>query len=165
MALFLPTLSALHVNHLQMKISPMIRINFLMQWGSRWTYITTTRMVWLVLKIMTSARHTETCFDLSAAPEAFKNRIGLLQHKTLKGPSKCVGDWDYQWCTEMVQPFTQGTDQVTMHSTVCLRQVCRICFGLCQSSTSMIRSLRVSLTGMWHLGHSGQTSIWQTKYA
>eukprot|EP00039_Didymoeca_costata_P025680 m.14105 g.14105 ORF g.14105 m.14105 type:complete len:555 (+) comp4990_c0_seq1:93-1757(+) len=23
----------------------------------------------------------------------------------------CQGDWGYQWCTEMTQPFTQGTDQ------------------------------------------------------
>eukprot|EP00658_Telonema_sp_P-2_P034945 TRINITY_DN25474_c0_g1_i4.p1 TRINITY_DN25474_c0_g1~~TRINITY_DN25474_c0_g1_i4.p1 ORF type:complete len:281 (+),score=41.41 TRINITY_DN25474_c0_g1_i4:158-1000(+) len=24
-------------------------------------------------------------------------------------PDGCVGDWDFQWCTEMTQPFTQGT--------------------------------------------------------
>ena len=24
-------------------------------------------------------------------------------------PASCLGDWDYQWCTEMTQPFTQGT--------------------------------------------------------
>ena len=25
------------------------------------------------------------------------------------GRSSCYGDWDFQWCTEMTQPFTQGT--------------------------------------------------------
>ena len=30
---------------------------------------------------------------------------------TTAGPSTCRGDWGYQWCTEMVQPFTAGTPQ------------------------------------------------------
>ena len=25
--------------------------------------------------------------------------------------SSCAGSWGYQWCTEMTQPFTQGTDR------------------------------------------------------
>lgn len=27
------------------------------------------------------------------------------------GPGECYGSWGYQWCTEMVQPFTEGTDK------------------------------------------------------
>lgn len=27
------------------------------------------------------------------------------------GPEDCYGSWGYQWCTEMVQPFTEGTDK------------------------------------------------------
>ena len=35
-----------------------------------------------------------------------------LLAKHANGPARgheCTGDWDYQWCTEMTQPFTQGT--------------------------------------------------------
>jgi len=48
------------------------------------------------------------------------------------GPSACVGDWDYQWCTEMVQPFESGlgkdmfypadTFDLTSESNNCQRQ-------------------------------------------
>lgn len=32
-------------------------------------------------------------------------------HRSTFSPAdRCTGDWDYQWCTEMTQPFTQGTD-------------------------------------------------------
>jgi lysosomal Pro-X carboxypeptidase len=43
-----------------------------------------------------------------ALPRPVQPRLTLTE----QGPAdRCVGDWGYQWCTEMTQPFTQGTDQ------------------------------------------------------
>lgn len=60
-------------------------------------------------------RHEEKCFNIADAPEAFKARLGATPSSiahSVRGPDACVGDWGYQWCTEMVQPFTQGTEKV-----------------------------------------------------
>jgi len=34
---------------------------------------------------------------------------GATTHATAAPGASCKGSWGYQWCTEMVQPFTQGT--------------------------------------------------------
>ena len=39
-----------------------------------------------------------------AAPSAARSG-----HAESESAPSCAGDWDFQWCTEMTQPFTQGT--------------------------------------------------------
>jgi len=53
-------------------------------------------------------------------PKPFKSnnhiRVGLIKPLSLNSnneksgasANECTGDWDYQWCTEMVQPFSSG---------------------------------------------------------
>ena len=51
------------------------------------------------------------CFGVTGASEPMRSfsRMGARRFGTGSGPGQCMGDWDYQWCTEMTQPFTQGT--------------------------------------------------------
>ncbi|EDQ86644.1 uncharacterized protein MONBRDRAFT_10725 [Monosiga brevicollis MX1] len=67
------------------------------------------------LDIYYNYTHAETCYDLSDAPETATlmrpRKAFLRQQGTLGGPEACTGDWDYQYCTEMVMPSTQGTDK------------------------------------------------------
>ena len=39
---------------------------------------------------------------------AVQEDLGALR---LQRDTSCKGSWGYQWCTEMTQPFTQGTDR------------------------------------------------------
>lgn len=60
----------------------------------------------------------EPCFDFSNAVASARglprwrghNRRPSSKNRAVSQES-CAGDWDYQWCTEMTQPFTQGTDK------------------------------------------------------
>lgn len=49
-----------------------------------------------------SARRKMTS-PLAAPPRHAPSAVG-------DGPAACTGSWGYQWCTEMVQPFTSGTE-------------------------------------------------------
>jgi len=60
---------------------------------------------------------TETCFFNGQNGVELTNSY-MTTHKPLRDSpyaqakmEQCQGDWDYQWCTEMTQPFTQGTDE------------------------------------------------------
>jgi lysosomal Pro-X carboxypeptidase len=67
--------------------------------------------------------HKEPCFyngpastmELPRARMMPRRSVRLAQQQdtrvaddTVSGPSACAGDWDYQYCTEMVMPFSQG---------------------------------------------------------
>jgi lysosomal Pro-X carboxypeptidase len=62
------------------------------------------------------------CFNITGQPSSTTHAKRARQPKmtsTLGGPvhaeasetASCYGNWGYQWCTEMVQPFTEGTDK------------------------------------------------------
>ena len=60
----------------------------------------------------------KTCFDILEPPPDRRRLGGTARNyhrtNTLErqvGKDACVGSWDFQWCTEMVQPFTEGTDE------------------------------------------------------
>jgi len=63
------------------------------------------------------------CFDILEPPPD-RRRLGgtartyhhhhntfFTDSLTQEGEEECAGNWDFQWCTEMVQPFTEGTDE------------------------------------------------------
>ena len=39
-----------------------------------------------------------------------RRRPTFPSHASQTRANECVGDWGYQWCTEMVQPFSSGTN-------------------------------------------------------
>lgn len=61
------------------------------------------------------------CFDISDESERRyvgrtmldvpKPRRSTTESVSTPPARDCKGSWDYQWCTEMVQPFTQGTPE------------------------------------------------------
>lgn len=62
-----------------------------------------------------------SCYNLSsvqqrAGPEHRRFMTsavgGPLTSEHTRGGDSCEGSWGYQWCTEMVQPFTSGTADV-----------------------------------------------------
>ncbi len=66
---------------------------------------------------------TERCYyngpnTPSAYPRPSTMRDVLAQRhatpaqKTRRSGGSCTGDWGWQWCTEMVQPFSSGTGKV-----------------------------------------------------
>jgi lysosomal Pro-X carboxypeptidase len=53
----------------------------------------------------------KACFDIvgDAADLGLDPPPGNAPPVYQRKGEKCTGDWDFQWCTEMVQPFLQGT--------------------------------------------------------
>ncbi len=61
----------------------------------------------------TVLRSAEPCYYNGGSFRARRGRMGPpLRLRQGVGASvktgSCYGDWDYQWCTEITQPFTQG---------------------------------------------------------
>jgi len=53
---------------------------------------------------------SQKCFNVTGASRqrGMGGRLGATK-AVADSPQQCQGSWDYQWCTEMTQPFTQGT--------------------------------------------------------
>ena len=56
-----------------------------------------------------SAKPTPTLAATSLAATTPVGATPVGATPTATPADRCVGDWGYQWCTEMTQPFTQGT--------------------------------------------------------
>lgn len=62
----------------------------------------------------------KTCFDIYSDERSLRHRTmkdapwlmsARVPRRVELSGMECKGSWDYQWCTEMVQPFTQGTKE------------------------------------------------------
>ena len=69
--------------------------------------------------VVHNSTHDQQCFSPFWGEQPPRARVGRKMtsprrsaHEPLVGgPGACYGDWEYQWCTEMTQPFTQGTSE------------------------------------------------------